>query len=54
MKIKINISVDEKIAEKGKKKAADKGLSFSAYITTLIAKDTEKKSSGLFDSITEL
>lgn len=40
-----NISLSEKVIEKGLRRANDLGLSFSAYLTTLINNDFEKNKS---------
>lgn len=43
MKEKVTISIDEKVKQKGKRQATQKGLSFSAYLTVLINKETKNE-----------
>ena len=43
MKIKKTISLENNILELGEQKAKEKGLSFSAYLTTLINEDNRNE-----------
>jgi hypothetical protein len=42
-KVKTNLTLDPKVKRKGENLAKKNGLSFSAYITTLLVKELEKE-----------